>query len=113
MSVIVGIDTEHTRDEPLAEQMLADVCHAYPGHAWFVLIRGGIVQVKNLDWSDKWGMAMHYSQIKGDAAERKKALIRQAGEFLERGNAIRGAKVEGKPMHVEGIPDKYMTRVGL
>jgi hypothetical protein len=111
--LIVGIDTEHTSDEPMAEQMLADLCKAYPGHAWFVIIRGGIVQVKNMDFNDKWGMVLHYSQLKADAQERKKQLVLRAGEFLERANIARGAKTEEKVMHIEGIPDKHMTRVGL
>ena len=111
--MIVGIDTEHTTDEPLAEQMLADLCKAYPGHAWFVIVRGGIVQIKNMDFNDKWGMALHYSALKADANERKRELVRKAGEFLERANVIRGAKTEEKVLHIEGIPDKHMVRAGL
>lgn len=111
--MIVGIDTEHAQDEPMAEQMLADLCKAYPGHAWFVLIRGGVVHVKNMDWSDKWGMAMHYSAIKADASERKRELIRKAGEFLERANVLRGAKTEQSVKRIEGVPDKHLARVGL
>lgn len=111
--MIVGIDTEHTADEPMAEQMLADLCRAYPGHAWFVIIRGGIVQVKNMDFNDKWGMTLHYSELKADANDRKKQILKGAGEFLERANVIRGAKTGEKVLHIEGIPDKHMTRAGL
>ncbi len=113
MSIIVGIDTEHTADEPMAEQMLADLCVAYPGHAWFVLIKGGVVQIKNMDWNASWGMALHYSQIKGDAAERKRDVIRAAGEFLERANVARARRTEGRVTRVEGIPDKHMARAAL
>lgn len=111
--MIVGIDTEHKADEPLAEQMLADLCQAYPGHAWFIVIRGGIVHVKNLDWNDKWGMALHYSGIKSDAADRKRELIMKAGEFMERANVIRGAKREQVVTHIDGVPDKQLQRAGL
>lgn len=111
--MIVGIDTEHQSDEALAESMLADLCKAYPGHAWFVLIRGGMVHIKNLHWSDKWGMAIRYSQIKADAAERRKSVVRAAGEFLERANVKRGAKDETPVIHIEGIEDKHLTRIGL
>jgi len=112
-ALIVGIDTEHPQDEPLAEQMLADLVQAYPGHGWLVVIRGGIVHIKDLDLNDKWGMALHYSQIKGDAAERKRDILRAAGEFLERANLKRGRKTDDVALHVEGIPDKHMTRVGM
>lgn len=111
--MIVGIDTEFPADEPMAEQMLADLCQAYPGHAWFIVIRGGVIHVKNLDWNDKWGMALHYSMVKADAAERKRELLMKAGEFMERANVLRGAKGEQTVRHIEGIPDKQLTRVGM
>ena len=77
--MIVGIDTEHEADEQMAGQMLYDLCQAYPGHAWFVMIRGGIVHIKDRDIHQHWGMALHYNQIKGDAKERKRDLLRSAG----------------------------------
>ena len=113
MSIIVGIAAEHPQDEPMAEQMLADLCVAYPGHAWFVLVRGGVVQIKNMDWSANWGMALHYSQIKGDAAERKRDVLRAAGEFLERANVARASKTEQRVTQIEGVPDKAMARAAL
>ena len=108
-NVIVGYDTEHDRDEPIAREIVTNLTEHYPGHGWFVLIKGGVVQVKNLHWSDKWGMVLHYSQIKGDANDRKKQVIRAAGEFLERANLKRGAKTEDA-VAVEGIPLKDMGR---
>ena len=113
MTTIVAIDTEHTCDEPMAEQMLADLCTAYPGHAWLVVIRGGIVHIKDLDLNDKWGMALHFSQVKGDAKERKRDVLRAAGEFLERANIARGAKTEQIVTSIEGVAQKYMTRAGV
>jgi hypothetical protein len=110
---IVGFDCEHTSDEPMAAQMVTDLCLAYPGHSWFVLIKGGVVQVKDMDLSDRWGMVLHYTQIKGDASERKRSLIRAAGEFLERANLRRGRKTDDVAMRGEGIPDKDMARMGL
>ena len=110
--MIVGIDCEHDTDMPMAEQMLADLCAAYPGHPWFVLIKGGVVHVKDLDLSEKWGMCLHYSAIKGDAKERKRKLLSSAGEFLERANLKRGRKTDDVAMRVEGVPDKHL-RTGL
>ena len=106
---IVGFDTEHDRDEPLARDIVNTLSTHYPGHGWFVSIKGGIVQVKNLDWSDKWGMVLHYSQLHNDAAVMRKAVVRSAGEFLERAAVKRGAKTEETVSGVEGIPVKYFN----
>jgi hypothetical protein len=109
---IVGIECEHDRDDSLAVEMLQALSSAYPGHSWFVKITGGIVHVKNLDFSDKWGMALHYSQVKADASERRRELVRAGGEFLERAHLARGQKTE-RHTQIEGIPDKHLGRVGL
>lgn len=113
MTDVVGFDCEHERDDPMARQMVADLCHAYPGHAWFVLVKGGVVQVKNMDFHPDWGMVLHYSQIKGDANERKRLLLRNAGEFLERANLKRGAKTDAPLLGVEGIPEVDMLKARL
>lgn len=84
MTPIVGIDVEHDRDDTMAMDMVRDLCAAYPGHAWFVVIRGGIVHVKDMDLHPDWGMCIHYSDIKADAADRKRQVLFAAGEFLER-----------------------------
>lgn len=109
---VVGFECEHDSDDSMAGEMLQALCAAYPGHSWFVKIAGGIVHVKNLDFSDKWGMALHYGQIKADASERKRELLRAGGEFLERANQRRGAKTE-RHEHIEGIPLKHQVRAGL
>jgi hypothetical protein len=67
-----------------------------------------------MDINEHWGMALKYSQIKSDAQDRKRQVIRAAGEFLERANLKRGAKADGgKVKRVEGIPDKHLVRVGF
>ena len=109
-SNVVGYDCEHDRDEPMASAMVADLCAHYPGHDWFVLIRGGVVHVKVMSINDKWGMCLHYSQIKADAQDRKRQLIRAAGEFLERANLARGRSQGEVVTKVEGVPDKFLAR---
>jgi hypothetical protein len=81
---IVGIDVEHDRDDSMAMQMVQDLVSTYPGHSWSVVIRGGIVHIKDMDLHPDWGMALHYSQICADAKDRKKQVLFAAGEFLER-----------------------------
>lgn len=112
-ALVVGYDTQHESDEPMARQMVSDLCIAYPGHPWFVTIKGGIVHVKNLDLPQNWGMCLHYSQMKDDATERKRQVLMAAGEYLERARLKRGAKTGEKATSVEGIAQKYMTRVTL
>jgi hypothetical protein len=111
-SPIVGIECENDCDDTLAMEMLQALSAAYPGHSWFVKIGGGIVHVKNLDFSERWGMALHYNQIKGDASDRKRELLRAGGEFLERANLHRGAKTEHHES-IEGVPMKDLLRTRL
>jgi hypothetical protein len=90
---VVGIDVEHDRDDSMALEMVRALVEVYPGHSWFVVIRGGIVHIKDMGLHPDWGMALHYSQVKGDAADRKKQVLFAAGEFLERARKKAG-KVE-------------------
>ena len=108
---VVGYDCESPADDTMAAQMICDLSAAYPGHDWFVRIHGGIVHIKVMSINPNWGMALHYSQIKTDAKERKASLIRSAGEFLERANLRRGRSENQVVSKVEGIPSKHMNRV--
>lgn len=110
--IIVGYDCEFDSDNLMAEGIVRDLVDAYPGHGWFVAIKGGVIHVKDLDLNEKWGMCLHYSQIKGDANDRKKQVTRAAGEFLERANLARGKKTEQVVKSIEGVPQKHM-RAGL
>lgn len=113
LEAVVGYDTEHDRDEPMAREIVETCSLAYPGHEWFCLIRGGVVQIKLMDINPAWGMVLHYSQVKGDAAARKADVRRAAGEFLERANLARGRKTDDRIKRVEGIPDKDLARALL
>lgn len=110
---VVGIECEHDRDMPLAGELLHALVCVYPGYDWFILIRGGVVQVKIMSWSEKWGMCLHYSDIVHDANKRKKDIVRAAGEFLERANAIRGKNQGDKLKAIEGVPQKHIVRATL
>jgi hypothetical protein len=103
MNGVVGIDVENDRDDPMAKQMLNDLCTTYPGHAWFVVIKGGIVHIKDMDMHPDWGMALHYSQIKADAADRKKQVLFAAGEFIER------ARKKGDTVTFQDVNAKIRT----
>lgn len=90
---VVGIDCEHDRDDSMAMEMVRDLVATYPGHSWFVVIRGGIVHIKDMDLHPDWGMALHYMKVCNDAADRKRQVLFAAGEFLERARKRQG-KVE-------------------
>ena len=110
---LVGTDCEHERDEPMAGDMLHALVCAYPGYPWFVMIRGGIVQVKVMGWSEKWGMALHYKDIAHDANDRKRSIVRAAGEFLERANMVRGKANGDRIEALEGVPQADLVRATL
>lgn len=87
---VVGIDCEHDRDDALAMGMVRTLSEAYPGHSWFVVIRGGIIHIKDMDMHPDWGMALHYSKVTADAADTKKQVLWAGGEFLERARKKNG-----------------------
>jgi hypothetical protein len=100
---VVGIDCEHDRDDPMAMDMVQALSQTYPGHSWFVVIKGGIVHIKDMDLHPDWGMALHYSQIKSDAADRKRQVLFAAGEFLER------ARKQSGRLELQDIKQKIRT----
>lgn len=100
---IVGIDVEHDRDDELAMRMLRDLCQAYPGHSWFVVIRGGIIHIKDMDMHPDWDMALHYSKVTNDAGDLKRQVLFAAGEFIERAR-----KKNGK-VQLQDIKQKVRT----
>lgn len=108
---VVGVDVEHDRDMGMAQDVLGVLVRNYPGYHWFVVIRGGIIQVKISNWTGKWGMSLHYTDIAHDASYRAREVKRAAGEFLERANAVRGASRGEKVKHIEGVPDKALIRI--
>lgn len=110
---LVGIDVENDADATMATGCVRDLVDHYPGHDWHVMVKGGILHVKAMNINPNWGMCLHYSQIKSDAQERKRSLLRAAGEFLERANLRRGRREDETVLHVDGIPDKHMLRNGL
>jgi hypothetical protein len=108
---IVGIDCEHETDEGMAKEAVRTLVAHYPGHDWQVLIRGGVMHVKAQNIHPAWGMCLHYSQIKADANERARSIVRAAGEFLERAHLKRGQCEGSRVAAVEGIPALDMARV--
>lgn len=106
--MIYGSVTQNESDDPLARETLETLHQHYPGHAWHVFIGGGVLQVKNLSYSEKWGMALHLSEINQDYKARRHSIIKAGGEFLERANLARKKFNGEKATSVEGIPQKHL-----
>ena len=96
-------ETEEVQDLSLAKDIAETLHQTYPGHLWAVSVKGGVVFIKNLYISDKYGMCLHYNNIKGDAGHRKRRVINAAGEFLERARMKRGAYDGRAVKQVDGI----------
>lgn len=91
-----------------AEQVLAILCAAYPGHPWSVRCDQGIIFIRHLEFGvNGYGMNCHLKNVSHDAAVLKKEIIMMAGEFLERAGLVRGRENGDQIIHVEGVPEKY------
>lgn len=104
----VGYDTEHDRDEGLARDCLTLLCHAYPGHEWWVEIKGGCIVIKHLGLSHVAAMTLHYKKVLIDPETLRKAVVWSGGEFLERAGLARGKKSGQIVTEIEGVKPKHI-----
>ncbi len=86
--------SEELHDIGMAKEIAETLHEHYPGHAWAVFIRDGLVWIKNFanpdpNILDKC-MVMYYNNL-GDAGVRKRKVIMAGGEYLERFSMKRGA----------------------
>lgn len=79
------------REVELANRMADVLNRQYPGHLWMVhaSIKGGVVHIRNLYLSGKWGFVVKLADVLADV--ENKQLMRAAGELLERYRLRRGA----------------------
>lgn len=111
MTYNVCVEWENDLDEIAARDATLALCEAYPGHPWHVDARGGVIVIKHMRMSPKWGMCLKLEVVHHDAAVLKKRAVRLAGEFLERANLKRGREDDSQIWSVEGIPAKDLARV--
>ena len=106
-----GVEAKTPQERAFGKQVLEVLDQFYPGHSWYVFVGGGIMAIKNLSFSSKWGMVRKLKNIQHDAMVWKREIIRAAGEFLERANIKRGKREMGqKTFKVEGIPQRDIGR---
>lgn len=83
----------------------------YPGYMWMLNIdvRGGVVDIQNLDISSRYGYREYLSIVQEDIG--LKSIIRGAGEMLERAKLDRGTYTHGAT-HIEGVKDSLQPMHG-
>lgn len=95
--------TQSQEDE--AEMILGVLTTAYPGHPWAVRVFDGGFFIRHLAFDGNWGMHCKYKDFGHDAAVLKRAIIRNAGEWLERAGMARGRyDADQQSGLVEGVP---------
>ena len=97
-------ETQAMQDE--AKAILGALDTAYPGHQWACRVYDGGFFIYNLDFPKNFGM-----NCKGKyatASELKRAVIMNAGEWLERANLKRGMHRHGEEVkRREGVPERF------
>lgn len=99
-------------DRPIEEQVskyaMQSLTEAYPGHPWHTDVRGGVLVIKHMRMTNKYGMAVHYMKCP-DATTFKKGVVMSGGELLERAGLTRGADSGEMIAGVDGIPRKDLV----
>ena len=101
----VIVDGATATDEHTAGEVMRSICEAYPGHPWHVQVRDGILTIKHMRMSAKWGMNKRLSEI-FSISDLKRSAVMAAGEWLERANVYRGRDQGDQIVQVEGIEKK-------
>lgn len=113
-SVNVIVEADDDRDDGTAAEIARMLIEAYPGHPWHIRIGRGVIIIKHMKASPKFGMCHHYDRIAFDAKVLKKSIVFAAGEFLERAGLTRGQAKEGDVIKVvDGIPEKHLNPLAM
>jgi hypothetical protein len=97
--------TQAQEDE--AEDIVAVLTIAYPGHPWAVRVYDGGFFIRHLAFPTNWGMNCKYKDTGHDWAVMRREIIMKAGEWLERAGMRRGRYDADQEIgRVEGVPEK-------
>lgn len=101
------VEAKNDADDVLAGNVAKTLLEAYPSHPWHVNIVDGLIIIKHMKLSSKWGMVRKYRNVVHDFKSLKHEIVMAAGEFLERAGLTRGEYDEGQlKRKVDGIPTK-------
>lgn len=102
----VWIEWDEDELEADAKWIAWIVWSAYPGHPWSVRAYKNGFHIGRLDYPDHWYMNCPRAGKIHSSSEYKKKIVMMAGEFLERGNILRGPMRDGEEMtKLEGVPE--------
>lgn len=89
------------REHEMANRIATVLNGKYPGHAWAVNvdISGGVVHIRNLFLSGRWGFIVKLVDVQNDVGNKQ--LMRAAGELLERYRLRRGAMNDAEYMNLK------------
>ncbi|MEO5329348.1 MAG: hypothetical protein H7829_14035 [Magnetococcus sp. THC-1_WYH] len=76
------INQSMTHEQQQAARVGEVLWRAYPGYRWAVTVVGGLVRIRNLDLSGRWGFDISLETLKTDPLMKK--VIMAGGEILER-----------------------------
>jgi hypothetical protein len=116
--VVVGWQAGHNMHDPnsgtasertIAQNALEALVRAYPGHPWYVEVRGGLLIIRNyrLDWRGRYCMVRKLANVQHDYGRLTREVVMAAGEFLERAAIKRGAAREGEHAQVLEGAEKF------
>lgn len=105
-SYFVATESADPANLPMCKEIAEYLAGAYPGYPWHVRIDGGLLIIKNMKISTTWAMVRKYRDIAQDAGQRKRDVVRAAGEFLECAHMRRGIASGERASTLEGRLDK-------
>lgn len=98
-------------DAQLAKGVAKILCDTYPSQPWHVDVRGGLIIIKHMKVSAKWGIVLQYLKVAHDATILRKGVVLAGGELLERAGLSRTKPLEDGHVirHVDGVPAKDLA----
>jgi len=104
-------ETETVKDLDLCKEALDVLNTHYPGHFWAVKVMQGIIHVKNMSFSNQWGIARKLGQMEWDAMVFRREVMRAGGEYLERAKLLRGRWNGDQIQGLDGMTEKQVEKV--
>lgn len=110
MTYHIITEADDDRDDSMTKEIAGVLAEAYPGHPWHIRIGQGMLIIKHMKLTSKWGIARRIDRLVWDAANRKREVVMAAGELLERAGLTRGRAKEGEYQRkVDGVPTKDLA----
>lgn len=103
------VESKAEVDFTMAGNIARALSEAYPGHPWHVDVRDGVLIIKHMRLTNKWGMVRRLDNVQHDFKRLKHEVVMAGGELLERSGLARGEDSGDRVMAVDGIPKKDLN----